>query len=572
MKWHIAFATFFWSNTLLAQVYPDYKVPVPDKIVLNYACQTHEIKRLYQDGAATAPKGSQFTSIISDDAGNLYMTGQSAFDIDPNNAQLTTPITFCSNLTNPQTRMRAQNHYHFICKYFPDGQLNWVTFFRQKPEKIVWNEAEQKLYALIKPNNYEIEVNGSIIQLDTAIKYIKSVVLTLDNSNGGVSSVYHHNSIQDILVAGNKTILIYSNGDSYAYYFGVMYGFFKNNQVVKWQNTLNGTNFLPTELYYNTYDNSFWYLNSNSLKYRRLFLHPSADSIITENIDRNIYYENLPPYGVLSKPKSFQFTPDGSVISEMNLHPQNSLFHANRGLVKWDTSGNLLWKMNVDVDKAIVTNDGNLWLTFEYVDYYRRVTVHPGNYEYYINTYGNMVEPKNYLWKINGATGELMEAYRNGYGNNLYPSEHLLHITKDNKLIATPQMGAVAYYPDASGNFKPYYTTCSNNNMTSQFMWVRFDLNNIKSYKWDEQLEETVFSQTEQPTNLFTVYPNPSANEFSVLTGQSEAFELYDLTGKMLDKFFVTEKEVYTYRHSLPQGVYVLRGSPSGVMKKIIVH
>lgn len=569
MKNIVAIFLISWKALLNAQVYPEYKIPVPEKVVLNHSCNTRNVSVIYQDGSQSAANTCSFLSIQTDAQANCYFLGLSIFTIDANNPTLTSQITFGSNTSNPQTLTRFDKQYYFIGKYHSDGSLAWVNFFEQKPDKILWNESEQKLYALVTPNNYQFTINGTTYQLNTSIPYTKKVVLTFDTS-GNLVNIFHMNSIQDMIIAENKNILIYLNDNSYAYYFGVMYGFFKNNQVVKWQNTLANESFLPTQLYYNPYDHSLWYFYSNSNRYRRLFFHPTEDSLIAENISRNLYYEYLPPYGVLSKPQNLVFTPDNNIVSTMTLYPPSSLYHSPRGLVKWDTTGNLIWKMNIDYDTFAVDNDGNLWLTFNYAEYYKRVLIQPSNKEYYINTYGNIYEQKNFLWKINGSNGELLEAYRNGYGNSLYPNKHLVVLTSNNQLITTPQMGAIAYYPDVNGNFKSYYATCSNGNMVSQFMWASFDLNNLKSYKMEKSVEEELLSQEVLSTDL-KVFPNPASNEFSILSPISDNLILYDACGKTIDTITVSSNEVVTYEHALAPGVYFLKGKQSLFSKKIII-
>lgn len=232
--------------------------------------------------------------------------------------------------------------------------------------------------------------------------------------------------------------------------------------------------------------------------------------------------------------------------------------------------GNLIWKMNIDYNTFTVDNEGNLWLTFNYAEYYKRVLVTPSNKEYFINSYGNIFEQKNFLWKVNGLNGELLEAYRNGYGNNLYPDNHLVILTPNNQLITTPQMGAVAYYPDDSGNFKPYYATCSNDNMVSQFMWASFDLNNLKSFKMRKWIEEELQTQ-EQFHHDLKVFPNPSSGKFSILSLISDECILMDVQGRIVDTFSVQAHEIFIYEGYLSPGVYFLKGKQSSFTQKIII-
>ncbi|MCX7745062.1 MAG: SBBP repeat-containing protein [Flavobacteriales bacterium] len=72
--------------------------------------------------------------------------------------------------------------------------------------------------------------------------------------------------------------------------------------------------------------------------------------------------------------------------------------------------------------------------------------------------------------------------------------------------------------------------------------------------------------------SMFYVYPNPSHQEFTIISNQSEDFELIDVSGKRIDRIFIKENEPLNYRHMLPKGVYILRGIASGTMRKIVVQ
>ncbi|MCS6934162.1 MAG: SBBP repeat-containing protein [Chitinophagales bacterium] len=70
---------------------------------------------------------------------------------------------------------------------------------------------------------------------------------------------------------------------------------------------------------------------------------------------------------------------------------------------------------------------------------------------------------------------------------------------------------------------------------------------------------------------LWIIYPNPSTREFTIVATQNGEIELYDITGKRLDKFFVQGNQPFTYHHTLPQGVYILRGMESDKAIKVVV-
>lgn len=68
------------------------------------------------------------------------------------------------------------------------------------------------------------------------------------------------------------------------------------------------------------------------------------------------------------------------------------------------------------------------------------------------------------------------------------------------------------------------------------------------------------------------VFPNPSLNEFIILTTQHDEVTLFDITGKLLDTFLVKANEPLTYVQKLAQGCYLLIGKESGKHIKLIIQ
>lgn len=69
-----------------------------------------------------------------------------------------------------------------------------------------------------------------------------------------------------------------------------------------------------------------------------------------------------------------------------------------------------------------------------------------------------------------------------------------------------------------------------------------------------------------------SIYPNPSDNEFTFVVTQDDEFMLYDVNGKMIDSFLATENKPFIYRHSLPQGVYIVRSKKNQIVKRVVVR
>lgn len=578
-----------FSLSATAQLTPDYKVPVPNVLTLNHACMEGNMQQLFQSVAGTAdPASAQFTNVTSDASGNLYFTGYADFTVNPptnpNFPYASPPITFGSNTAISVSEIRPAEHKFFVAKYSNNGNANWVKFLSENPIKIIWEQSTEKLYLIFAATGNGISYNGIMLPLDSAYQGNEMIILTL-SSDGSYYNFYKNRFTHDFFLANGKKILVYRRQHTTTY-FETRFGFFENNQVVKWQDPPSGVFDFIHELHYNPHDNSLWFLNNSKDKYYRLFLS-TADTLIFENIARDLNKEIGYPIQNIKTIDKFHFLPGGSYIGEYYTQQDIPGHSPMKGLklVRVDASGNVVWRTEFSPQnnmwhKALVDNNGDVWVDLPTTFYYDKCKAVTAGKEYTVNPFGNVGVVNNYLLQLDGATGDIKNAYINGYGNinysmeiSYYTNMQLLHLTVGNKLITTPQIGGVVYYPDATGNFKPYYTTCPNQLLPSQFMWVSFDLNNLVSFKREELDEEVLLQDFSEETKPFlSVYPNPSANEFSIFTNQSETFELYDLTGKMLNTFFVKDNEPFTYRHSLLQGVYVIRGKESSAQKKILVY
>ncbi len=589
MKKLVVIAILLKYISMQAQIYPDYKVPVPDILTLNHACMQGNMQQLFQNVAGTSdPSSAQFTHVTSDAAGNLYFTGYADFTVNPptnpNFPYATPSITFGSNSANPITQTRPAEHKFFVAKYSVNGNPSWVGFLSENPTKLLWEESTQKLYLTFAATGNGISFNGTMMPLDSAYQGNEIVILTL-SSDGSYYNFYKNRFTYDFILAGGKKILVYRRQYTTTY-FETRFGFFENNQVVKWQNPPSGTFDFIHNLFYNHYDNSLWFLGNSKDKYYRLFLS-TTDTLIFENIARNLNQETGIPIENVKSIDKFHFLPDGGYIGEYYTQYNvngNSPMKVLK-LVRMDASNNVIWRTKFSPQndmwhKAIVDGNGDVWIDLPTTFYYDKCNAITAGKEYTLNPWGNVGVVNNYLLQLDGATGDIKNAYINGYGNvnysmeiSLYTNMQLLHVATGNKLITTPQIGAVAYYPDASGNFKPYYTTCTNQLLPSQFMWVSFDLNNLVSYKREEQSEEEVYKNyfsNQSSSNLF-IYPNPNQGQFTIQTENGGVFELMDITGKVLNTYIITSN-VQTLNVNLPAGMYFIREKGSGFTHKLIIE
>lgn len=591
MKYFIILLTIFIIGTASAQVYPDYKVPVPEIVVLNHSCMYGNVRQILQSVAGTAdPASAQFTNVVSDANNNLYFTGFADFTTtpptNPNYPYAGPEITLGSNTSSPVTLTRLTGYKYFLARYNPDGKLQWVNFFSEQPEKLLWSESEQKLFVLFVATGNGIGVNGTLFPLDSAYQGNEHIIFTFEPSGGIFQNIYKNRYTHDFLLTNGKPVLIYRRQLTNTL-FETRYGFFENNTVTKWQSPTTGVSDAIHQLVFNPYDNSFWFLNNLGDKYYRLLIQNNPDSLIHENIPRTLNREVGMPIQNIKKIDKFHFLPDGGFIGEYyTLYQVPGINQKVLRLVRIDASGNVVWRsefspQNEMWHKVIVETTGDVWLDLPSTFYYDKFKAVTAGKEYTINPYGNVGILVSPLLKLDGSTGDIKNAYINGYANVNYSMEislatnmQLLHITSDNQLVSTPQIGAVAYYPDAAGNFKPYYTTCSNNILPSQFMWVSFDLNNLLAFKREELDEESIYPTSVSTTIIpqLSVYPNPSQHEFTLISGNDQVFELYDMTGKLVDMMRVEKDQPYVYQHQLPKGMYLLHRKEKSMKIKIVVQ
>ncbi len=564
-----------------AQIRPEYKILVPEKVVLNHQCMFGGVRNIDQsENTSTDPSTAGFFDVVSDNANNLYFTGMANFTTSPPTditqiyANAGPDITFGSNTTSPYNHTRLQGYTYFLASYDDIGNVRWVTFLTEKPVKLLLEENEDLLYVLFDKNGNGLGINGQLFPPDST--HVIKTIYRFNLQSGSYVDRFCNQYIYDLVFAGNKKIVIY-NRQLTSTNFERRYGFYVNNTVVKWQTALNGTtqSQMPIDLYYNSYQHTLWYRNGG--QYFRLFFHSSGDSLIAENISRPTYYFLTPPYMTPVYLNNFIFLNENEYLGTCSGNWNNEPVY---DIVKLDTAGNLLWKIRSETnfnDKNYIAVDQNkdVWIRFWYFAYYHKVIFETLNKEYYISSVGNIPLSVNPVWKINGITSELMEAYIDGFGNVSsldVPYLQKLHITNDNKLISTPYIRAVAYYPDENGNFIPYFTTCSSNNLLpSQFMWASFDLDNLISYKKDDLEFDEDLLNIANLTSKFYIYPNPSNGQFIIHTSRQSVFELCDLTGKVIKKYEVNSN-YYFVNENLSKGVYFIRKAYDGSVQKLVIQ
>jgi len=564
------------------QIYPDYKLPVPEKVVFNHSCMEGNVSQIFQSVfGAGDPASANFMHVVSDAAGNIYFTGYSSFQttppVSPSYPAAGPAITFGSNTASPETRYRLNDYEFFLARYNSNGTLNWVNFFTEPPVKLLLDEPDDMLYVLFQASGNGLGFNGTVFPVDSV--YTDKVIYSFETSEGIFNNFFSNRYIKDMVMADNRKILIYSrqltptNAE-------IRYGFFSDNQVTKWQTSLNGTSGMPSDLWYNPYQNSFWYTN-NKMSYYRLFFHPSQDSLIAENVSRPLHYTYTGPFAMFNPITKFHFLPDENYLGEYYGNWGAGVYRPQ--LIKCDTVGTPIWTITfgdqphyIGIYTLLIDPTGNLWIDLPTNSYSDQVHIAPINKKYWMQVYGNSGLLTSNLWYLDGQTGDILQAYHNGYGNLNYSREsssysyfQLLHLTRNNRLISTPQIGAVTYYPDATGKFIPYYTTCANNILPSQFLWLSFDLNNLQSFRKEELIFEEKNTDQVVHQNI-SVYPNPNEGRFTIHHEQGGMFDLMDPSGRVIQSFKTTHS-LEAVQIQVPSGLYIIRERNTGDMQKIVV-
>lgn len=578
---HFIFIFYFLLcfTATFGQIYPEYKVPVPTSVVLHHACMSGQIKQVFQSKYSNYdPESAEFELITHDQAGNLYITGYANFTRtqNPTITPLASPeLTFNSLHANAVTHNRPDRHFFFLAKYRSNGEALWVKFMDQEPQKLVWNETQQELYILFHPTSYGITINEINHNTDSSYQSGNKVIFTFNGTDGSLKAKFLDRFIVDLYMDNDRVFLLYSRNISINNN-EIRYGFFKTNAITKWQTALKGGTPVAPNLIYHPYQKLFWN-TPNQRDYYRYQLHPTLDSIIAEDISRPLYHFLSPPYNSFTGIKNFTFSPDGGYLGEY--HSTNTNGHVNPQLIKFDSTGKETWRLSFSYAHGpiggytyIIDPKGDMWISHGQYPYSAKIKIEPGNKEYFPSVEGKFSLPGCKLWHLNGSTGELKEALLNGYGNlnNIgdvsdYSGLPLLHVNANHHLITTPQLGAITYYPDLNGNYLPYFTSCTNQIIPSQFLWVALDLNNLISMDIPLQKDDV--------SKVFpTVYPNPSNGTFYLTSNQDEIYELYDIQGKKIRDYHLNGHDHQYISEPLPKGIYIIHGKYSHINHKMLIE
>lgn len=68
----------------------------------------------------------------------------------------------------------------------------------------------------------------------------------------------------------------------------------------------------------------------------------------------------------------------------------------------------------------------------------------------------------------------------------------------------------------------------------------------------------------------FNVFPNPSNGNFQIVTNKPITIEIVDITGKVLNKYYINEKQK-SIQENFSEGVYFIRDVDNNYFKKIII-
>lgn len=562
MKTRILSLFVLVSAALQAQIVPEYRVLAPEVVVMNHRCMEVVSRQIFQDGNAISdPEDAYLNQMISDEAGNIYVLGRSNFDRQ-GAGNASRDLTLGSNTSLPNTFSPLDDHFWFLAKYQPDGVPLWANFFTEEPVNMLYDSMDQRVYVIFNASGNGLKINGYTFSPDS--NNTNKAIYEFKSDNGEFSEFYRNPYTYDLQIVDGRKVLIYLRQFT-STYFEVRYGFMQGNQVKKWQMSLNGTTAMPADLFYNPYQKKWWY--KSGLDYFRLSLHPTQDSIIAENVRRPLYSERIPPYMVLSPVNKFHFTADGNCIGE--LLGQSGDLNYTHHLVKFDTVGNQIWRIRMHKAEIAIDRNGDVWIDHRVPSYFNKVQIQSLEKEYRIVPYGNIGFAANFLWRMDGKTGDLKEAYFNGYGNvnaGSYLPGKVIHVTSDNQLITNPQMGSIAYYPNENGVFDPYYTLCNNAYIPSQFTWVSYDLNRLKSFKHDQTLHTKWFDML-QPGANFSVSPNPSKGHLVLRATNSDHYRVFSSMGALVAEFNADSEETSIHLNHLPSGLYFIRNERGETIK-----
>jgi hypothetical protein len=78
-----------------------------------------------------------------------------------------------------------------------------------------------------------------------------------------------------------------------------------------------------------------------------------------------------------------------------------------------------------------------------------------------------------------------------------------------------------------------------------------------------QQANLTISTIEEDITNLYSIYPNPTKNNFTIESGNQSSNTLtgmlYNMEGKLLKKIIISDIITVVYLDEIPQGIYLLK-------------
>lgn len=203
--------------------------------------------------------------------------------------------------------------------------------------------------------------------------------------------------------------------------------------------------------------------------------------------------------------------------------------------------------------------------------------------------YLNNITRTFFLARYNAATQQLdtMQIIRGGIDIDNYFEK--LELNKDGDIFFVKYAG-----PSSNGKREIIRYDRNNNSLSvyggqfpvglsMEYLDMAFDNNNkpyvvFKDEEITHRLSVCSFGNissvqhTSNNLHQIFIYPNPNDGHFILQSQFDEEITLHDVTGKLLDTFFVNENEVFVYRHLLSPGCYLLKGKATGIQKKLIVQ